>query len=69
MKYVKLYYQLAEDPKVLGFYGVDSQGVRHRIDVYAYNDLCLSGKYKAVRKGSGIHTVAGEIMETSWELI
>lgn len=69
MKYIKLYYQLASDPKVLSFYGVDSQGVRHKLDVYVYNALCLSGKYRAVRKGSGVHTVAGEIQETSWELI
>lgn len=69
MKYFKLYYQLASDPKVLGFYGVDSQGVRHELTIEGYNELCLSGKYKAVRKGSGVHTVAGEIQETSWELL
>lgn len=69
MKLFKLYYQLADNPKVLGFYGVDSQGVRHELTIDEYNELCLSGNYKAVRKGSGVHTVAGEILETSWELL
>lgn len=64
MNVVKLYWQEATDEKVRGYYKVNSQGIRTKVDEIEADRI--KAKLKPVRTYSNVMTLSGAIPSTHW---